>query len=340
MLKLDCSPPKTRIQLAKEHFDALNPIVASGPRKGLYYVSSVHYKLQEAIDNHIGIEKAFFQYLMGPGQSGRLKMLLCGEPQLLALIVNSFKLQFPGLSFREINAKGQEVFNALGRTVLHIFNYTNYRQSDACINQFRSLGINDSVPCPYCNCDEVRVISFSDPLSLAQREQALLDLDHFFPKSKFPFLAVSLFNLVPSCHNCNERIKLDREFDLSTHIQPYNLAFEDEFAFTLERPYLSGYTTTDLVIKYISKKGFPDNSITDLRLIARYNAERHKLIANLEMLHAQPLEFIKQVASAAEVEVIKQKLYTSSGIPQERSEIIKHVIGKLKRDIYIEQGYL
>lgn len=33
------------------------------------------------------------------------------------------------------------------------------------------------------------------------------DIDHFLPKGKCPPVALSLFNFVPSCPVCNERIK-------------------------------------------------------------------------------------------------------------------------------------
>lgn len=37
------------------------------------------------------------------------------------------------------------------------------------------------------------------------------DLDHILPKSKCPIVGLSLFNLVPSCQVCNEKLKKDKE---------------------------------------------------------------------------------------------------------------------------------
>ena len=38
------------------------------------------------------------------------------------------------------------------------------------------------------------------------------DLDHLLPKSKCPIIGLSLFNFVPSCQLCNEKLKKDKEF--------------------------------------------------------------------------------------------------------------------------------
>ncbi|MDQ1856272.1 hypothetical protein [Chryseobacterium sp. WLY505] len=40
-------------------------------------------------------------------------------------------------------------------------------------------------------------------------------LDHFIPKGKFPFLSVSIYNLIPSCYSCNSKFKGQKNFELS-----------------------------------------------------------------------------------------------------------------------------
>jgi uncharacterized protein (TIGR02646 family) len=48
--------------------------------------------------------------------------------------------------------------------------------------------------CPYCG---LTIIEPSDNRTKHQ-------IDHFFPKGKYPFLALSYYNLIPSCDKCNE----------------------------------------------------------------------------------------------------------------------------------------
>lgn len=58
---------------------------------------------------------------------------------------------------------------------------------------FTKLGVRT---CPYCNRQYTFTISSSNANTSPE-------YDHFYEKSKFPILAVSFYNLVPSCHTCN-----------------------------------------------------------------------------------------------------------------------------------------
>ncbi len=79
--------------------------------------------------------------------------------------------------------------------------------------------------CPYCNRDYIN--GRSDDNSGCQ-------LDHFFCRSQYPFLAVSLYNLVPSCSVCNNIKRENVEL-----VSP----FDDKFKFDIE-----------LKFKYIGEK--------------------------------------------------------------------------------------
>lgn len=61
--------------------------------------------------------------------------------------------------------------------------------------------------CIYCNSQNALVIEkiYFDKKKRRVREiQAKLQLDHFYPKSKYPFLCTSFYNLYPTCGNCNQ----------------------------------------------------------------------------------------------------------------------------------------
>ena len=58
--------------------------------------------------------------------------------------------------------------------------------------------VTDLRVCPYCNRTYIPFISLDD-----KDKQIRGQLDHFYPKDKYPYLAVSLYNLVPSCPYCN-----------------------------------------------------------------------------------------------------------------------------------------
>lgn len=60
--------------------------------------------------------------------------------------------------------------------------------------------LNISV-CPYCELSYVSIIN------RAYKQYRTFDLDHFFCKSDCPITALSLFNFVPSCQICNQKMK-------------------------------------------------------------------------------------------------------------------------------------
>lgn len=49
--------------------------------------------------------------------------------------------------------------------------------------------------CPYCNRNYV--------FSVNKKGSVKPEIDHFYPRSLYPYLAVSYFNLIPSCSTCN-----------------------------------------------------------------------------------------------------------------------------------------
>lgn len=58
--------------------------------------------------------------------------------------------------------------------------------------------------CPYCN--RIYIVSLPSPEELEQEEEfkaTRATFDHFYNQAEYPYLSLSLFNLVPSCHACN-----------------------------------------------------------------------------------------------------------------------------------------
>lgn len=49
--------------------------------------------------------------------------------------------------------------------------------------------------CPYCNRSYI--------YTLTNNNEVKPEIDHFYPKHKYPLLAVSYYNLIPSCPTCN-----------------------------------------------------------------------------------------------------------------------------------------
>ncbi|PFL22833.1 hypothetical protein COK36_17875 [Bacillus cereus] len=86
--------------------------------------------------------------------------------------------------------------------------------------------VNISV-CPYCNSQFIFT-------HLNDNGRTRPVLDHFFCKSEYPFLAISIYNLIPCCKVCNSDLKGSTKVDLINYINPYIHQFEGNVSFKRE----------------------------------------------------------------------------------------------------------
>lgn len=86
--------------------------------------------------------------------------------------------------------------------------------------------------CPYCNRQYITPIYIHSETK-KQHHKLRADLDHFYPKSKYPYFSMSLYNLVPCCKFCNSSLKHIKEFDI-TDANPYEDNFDDYFKFRVD----------------------------------------------------------------------------------------------------------
>ena len=86
--------------------------------------------------------------------------------------------------------------------------------------------------CSYCNAETVYAIEFEKDRNQVKSIRSALD--HYFPQCSYPFLTISLGNLVPTCTRCNTDIKNDRELDYDSHLNPYMEDFHSAVRFVCE----------------------------------------------------------------------------------------------------------
>lgn len=85
------------------------------------------------------------------------------------------------------------------------------------------LGYNT---CPYCNRTYIHTI-------IDRHRNGLIrpTFDHFFSQTDHPLLALSFYNLIPSCYYCNSSLKGDKMMASDTHLHPYLEGFENDIRF-------------------------------------------------------------------------------------------------------------
>ncbi|RKD96807.1 HNH endonuclease [Marinifilum flexuosum] len=153
------------------------------------------------------VKRNELETLLGSEVNKQIKNLILATPSLLRQIAN----KVGGV----LNTKDAQNFN-LGFIKTKYNSFTGreehlYRPSDLVEN----LGIK---VCPYCN--RTFIISTKRKNGEIKRTD---QLDHFFPKSRYPYLALCFYNLIPSCSACNH-IKKEQEIGLS----PYEIERADD----------------------------------------------------------------------------------------------------------------
>jgi len=138
--------------------------------------------------------------------------------------------------------------------------------------------------CPYCNRNYI--FNFSKNNS----EQATAQLDHFFDKKSYPYLAVSLYNLVPSCGTCNQRKSSKNE----NIFYPYNESFNDNAKFVYKG------------IRADNKTTFLDSSrimfeIQAINTSQKEKVKKHIEVFNLKNLYDEHKDVISELLQKREI---------------------------------------
>lgn len=189
----------------------------------------------------------------------------------------------------------------VGKSIYDVFNYEG--QGKYIVNAkkiiFRECNI---LICPYCNIGTIKAVELENKVIKEY------DLDHYFPKSKYPYFAMSLYNLIPSCKVCNQTYKKAKDFKVSTHLNPYMDNFGSDCQFNLIPN--SDIKLVEKILKLVDKyyenenvarKEFNEdishmmklivertdanllecrvnNFVTDMKIIDRYDQEKFRII--------------------------------------------------------------
>ncbi|MBC2582898.1 hypothetical protein [Clostridium sp. DJ247] len=163
--------------------------------------------------------------------------------------------------------------------------------------------------CPYCNRQYISILESNNSNLIGKTRP---ELDHFLCKKEFPFYAVSLFNLIPSCHVCNSNIKKDIKFvrtvgkgrnllkfksrnrseDYIKVLCPYEEGFGEKYVFSIypqddDKEYNIFFGKIDeddfvLKLKYNGKKD-SNNTIEEKEFITK--ARGNNIVFRLEELY-------------------------------------------------------
>lgn len=201
--------------------------------------------------------------------------------------------------------------------------------------------------CPYCNRNYI--YNFKRKNS----EETTAQLDHYFDKSKYPYLALSIYNLVPSCNVCNQR-KSAKDVLIEPIFNPYQDNLHNHISFkgnkirsleVLSSKKLDFFSEERMQITIESKT--TNNKINEH--IKTFNIEKlyekHKdIVAELfkkRVIYSD--EYIDSLFEQYKGTIFKDKyelmrLITCGNVND--NEIHKRPLSKLIKDISQELGFL
>ncbi|CCN38435.1 hypothetical protein VIBNIPon4_110019 [Vibrio nigripulchritudo POn4] len=109
------------------------------------------------------------------------------------------------------------ISSSLNKMIYSIFNYDKHSSSN--VDSIRQIfSTLDFKVCIYCNRN------YTSNFLSKGKSRPTFTLDHFYQKEKFPILALSLYNLIPSCSVCNSTIKGSN--DLEHYENPFSHLYD------------------------------------------------------------------------------------------------------------------
>lgn len=177
--------------------------------------------------------------------------------------------------------------------------------------------------CPYCSRSYIGVIE-----SEINSKSITPDLDHFYPKSRYPFLAVTLSNLIPSCLFCNQRAKNSVDFYKFSIYPPQKIFDEIEFDFDayLNKIYIKNYG--QLILKPEYKTHLETFLIQEV--YASHTEVLKSIINKAQKYRKSKIEDIAKYTMGLTTSEIKKIVFFEYEFMSKKRELLY----KLKQDLY------
>lgn len=190
--------------------------------------------------------------------------------RLCKLVLNHYKKHFKDyvLAKEDFLKRNSSVIRALAYKYplakeilkdMFVSVYNDFCKQQTAYEVMKKLRVN---VCPYCN----RQFTFTVDNSKKTRPE----FDHFYDKASYPLLALSFYNLVPSCHTCNHLKRNDE-----AAINPYFHGFEHKFRVMSKDAHFKGdvmtLKTSELELKLNNANAEELKNMKTFGLNALYN---------------------------------------------------------------------
>ena len=186
--------------------------------------------------------------------------------------------------------------------------------------------------CPYCNRNYTFTIKNKNSKSTRP------DFDHFYDKGTYPILALSFYNLIPSCILCNSRLKSTAKFSINTHLHPYKDSFNDyaKFKFkVIDSRFYYNEKGFELKLETFGDKR-AEKVKEDFALEILYQEHKDTVLELIQKREIYPDSYIDELFQQYEGTLFKNRedlLRLITGGYMEDKDIDKRPLSKLIKDI-------
>lgn len=216
--------------------------------------------------------------------------------------------------------------------ILDIINYKWLKPE----NRREILDIMNIQVCPYCNMNYI--INYKK----SNVKKGTADIDHFYLKSKYPEYALCLYNFVPSCPVCNQRIKRKQDTTVDNSIYPHKEGFGEECCFqitNLAETIISNQKRhADIELVNKNKNAKIENSKSVFELDERYKMfykEAEELLDKALIYNEIYAESLNRYDTSWNKENVKYMVFGPKLSEEEYGRIS---LGKFKQDILTQLG--
>ena len=201
----------------------------------------------------------------------------------------------------------------------------------------KNLGIET---CPYCNRN------YTTSTRIDKKSKSIFPaFDHFLPKDKFPLLAISFYNLIPTCTICNTRKSNDNPIEKNI-IYPYsrdNLTAKFSFKVIPKSVSVFSGKFEDFSLDISNDSSLSNSDVLKINDTIEYFDIKEILESNHSDLVKEIIwksisyndtfrKYLKNTFGFSEDEIFKLVFETYF----EEDRLVERPFSKLKRDIYLD----
>lgn len=240
------------------------------------------------------------------------KDLILSTPDKLKELIKNIKLNFTDKQIAELNK---------------VFKWNKFQPV---ISTFFEEEIQIKT-CSFCNIHFVN--EYKDKNNSYKNE---FTLDHYYDKATYPYLALSLYNLIPSCYTCNSKLKKNEEFK---NIAPSsdNFDFDEKVKFKLyldkscKNLHIKDKENIDIELKEYYSNDY-DKYIKIFNLNERYKAHKDIVYDMITKAELYPQSRLKELQDLTGIpfQQIKKDIFN---LIDENEDLSKKPFSKLIKDI-------